>query len=187
MVYHLTWQKTEGIYMKKVVTIILLSIISVYSYEYHTNVGAGLSIAVGEGSSFMRPGPSFSFEPNIKVNKYFGLGGHIDYSWLTVKTGSSKVRAGDHLIDAGLVLKGYAGLSDEVDMFFEIDPAFALDIIYARGSYGGSYSEVEPCFLMTYGTGFQIKKFLVGFKFKHVAHEFLTAKWINFYFGYSGY
>ena len=173
--------------MKKVVSIILLQIFSVFSYEYHTNFGAGLSLAVGDGSSYMRPGPSVFFEPHVRLNKYFGLGGHIDYSWLTVKTVSSNFRAGDHLIDAGLVLKGYAGLSDEADIFFEIDPAFALDIGYARYTYGGSYSEAEPCFLMTYGTGFQIKKFLVGFKFKHLIHEFLSVKWINFYIGYSGY
>lgn len=59
--------------MKKVVIIIMLSIFSVYSYEYHTNFGAGLSLAVGDGSSYMRPGPGVFFEPHAKLNKYLWI------------------------------------------------------------------------------------------------------------------
>ncbi len=60
--------------MKKFIALLLLATFTVYSYEYRTNFSAGLSLAVGDGSSYMRPGPGLSFEPNIKINQYFGIG-----------------------------------------------------------------------------------------------------------------
>lgn len=179
--------------MNKFSIFLLLAIFSVYSYEYHTNICAGLSLAVGDGSSYMRPGPGLSFEPNIKVNQYFGIGGHVDYSWMTVDFDElyygEGYRAGDHFIDIGFVPKLYVNLHEHSSMFFEVDPAIAMDIGYVSEEYGGdrdSHTEAELAFAMTYGFGFVLKQFVFGFKFKHIVHDYIEAKWVNFYLGYSG-
>lgn len=171
--------------MKKLFSVLLLSIFTAYSYEYRTNFAAGLSLATGDLSSFYRPGPSVSFEPNFKLNNYCGIGFHIDYSWLSFKTGSSELKEGMHFIDVGFVPKLIASINKESEFFVEVDPSFCLGIAYWRSPYS-SASDALARFGLTLGTGVIVNKFLAGFKFKSMFLDDWSFKWVNFYIGYSG-
>ncbi len=82
--------------------ILLILIFSIFSTHSGTDICAGLSLVVGDFAKATHPGISVSFTPITKLNQYFGLGGHIDYSWITFDT-DSDLKTGNHLLDIGVV------------------------------------------------------------------------------------
>jgi len=148
--------------MKKLPFLILFLSISSYS-QYYTTISGGLSLAIGDKSEYVKPGPFASFETNVLLNKYFGIGGHIEYNWLI----SDMVdRGGYHIFDIGLVPKLYIPVNKDFNFSFEIDPAYLLILAYAEIEGEGTVSETASGFMMTYGTGISFKKLFLAFKIK---------------------
>jgi hypothetical protein len=171
--------------MKKIFGILLCAFISAGAQSNSTNIAGGLSFAVGEGSEDMNPGLFVSLAPDHRVNEMFTIGGHGDYSWFTAKTNIRDLHGNLHLIDVAFVPKLFAKLTDETKVFLEIDPGLLFSI--AQVNYlSASDSDFNTYFAMTYGIGLKFSRVLFGFKFKTSFTENETAKWINFYAGYSG-
>jgi hypothetical protein len=157
----------------------------VHSNEYSTDLCGGLSVFVGDmAGPGARPGPFISVGPSLRINDYFGLGFHADYSWITRRTGISGAHEGVHMPDISCVPKLFIPLYENTSVYFEADPGFALLISYKRDQdYSAHY--LEPGFMMTFGAGLQAKKLLAGFKFKSVVKDFISLNRVNFYMGYS--
>ncbi len=88
----------------------------------------GDSIAAGKDREDMNPGLNACIELVAPLDKHFGLGVHLDYTWLTVKKpeGIDHYHAGVHMWDLALVPRFFAPLADDVRMYFEFDPALYL-------------------------------------------------------------
>ena len=158
--------------MRFIKTGLLLSIITVMSTQAQTEsrtlIYGGLALATGQGNGDMRPGLSLGLESGSKIGNYVGLGGHIDYEWLTVDIPADyDIRMGVHLWDVSFVPKFFIPFTESANMSFEVDPGFCLSLGYIR-SRGYSDSEVEPHFILTSGITFNVEKFAFGFKYKRV-------------------
>lgn len=152
--------------MKKLPFLILFLSISAYS-QYFTTISGGLSLAIGDESEYLKPGPFASFESNVLLNKHFGIGGHIEYNWIISDT--SKViadREGYHIFDIGLVPKLHIPVNKDFNFSFEIDPAYLLILAYAEIEDEGTISESASGFMITYGTGITFRKLSLAFKIK---------------------
>lgn len=85
-----------------------------------------------------------------------------------------------------MATKIYIKVNKNAEVFFyEVDPAFCMDIGYIRNDYD-SRAVFQKAFAMTYGMGLTIRKILTGIKFKTAFFESKTKMWLNFYAGYSG-
>jgi len=152
--------------MNKLPFLILFLSISAYS-QYFTTISGGLSLAIGDNSEYVKPGPFASFETNVLLNKYFGIGGHIEYSWIISDTSRVTVnRGGFHIFDIGLVPKLYIPVNKDFNFSFEIDPAYLLILAYADIEEEGTVSESASGFMITYGTGISFKRLYLAFKIK---------------------
>jgi hypothetical protein len=130
----------------------------------------GIAFAVGEGASVWHPGVSGGIEPIKKINTYFGVGGHIDYSWLSRAELPPLKRAGLHYFDISFVPKAYLPVSANMTFSFEVDPG--LYGTYAYYSYGEyRTSNFKVFFGLTAGTAFTIEAFSLIFKFKNIFGE----------------
>lgn len=171
--------------MNKAVIVLLCACISINAQTSNTIIGGGLALAVGDWSDNMNPGLHLTIEPNRKINSFFGIGSHIDYSWLTAHTDISGLQVNVHLIDIAFVPKGYLQISSMSQVFLEVDPALLL--AFGNVNYrSSSESELKLYFALTYGAGFNINRFVMGFKMKNAFTENTTAQWINLYVGYEG-
>jgi hypothetical protein len=174
--------------VKKVMAL-LLCVTAVATAQVTTTFYGGLAIAIGEGSSDMNPGIAACVEPIGKISKYFGLGGHLDYAWLSVRKPSNLTmgdfRAGVHFWDISLVPKGYLPVADNSNVALEFDPGVYLTYSYINGG-GESHGEVKPYFGLTTGVSFNINAFAVGFKIKNAFTEDHPTSWISFSVGYIG-
>jgi hypothetical protein len=168
--------------MKKVLLVLLLSL-SAYSLEStsYTSLSGGLALAVGEGSDHMNPGVSACIEPIVKFANIFGIGGHVDYTWLSADN-DWKDRAGMHNWDVGPVFKLFAQLNESVNIFAEIDPALNLTLAYASFK-GSSETDFDPNFGLTFGAGFTVNRFIPSFKFRTIYIDGQTVKWITLNIG----
>lgn len=169
--------------MKRVVFILLGLCFAAFAQEVGTNIAGGLSLMTGDRADNMNPGISASIEPNGRINRFVGLGGHVDYSWLSQKTDFDNVKAGYHLIDVGFVPKFYAPLGGFNSMFFEVDPAILFQIYYNRIE-DNSDNSFDPYFALTYGAGFEFSNLILGVKFKSAFTERENTNWLNFYVGF---
>jgi hypothetical protein len=101
-------ESTNHIMKKSLCIILFLSaVVSVYAhYSFNTMYG-GLALSLGEGSTEMNPGLNVCVDQSTLVAKCLALGGHIDYTWLSVhnRLEIDGFRAGFHLIDIGIVPK----------------------------------------------------------------------------------
>jgi hypothetical protein len=169
---------------------IIIFIIAVLLYacrisaDFRLGLNGGLSLAVGEGSGDMNPGLNACVEPFVGINKYFGCGGHIDYTWLTVRTVDNSISAGVHFWDIGFVPKLLLPITENIVPFFEIDPAIFITLTYAHDAYFVPISQSNTFFGMTFGTGINFKNFQTGFKFKTIFLENNTMNWVIFYIGF---
>jgi hypothetical protein len=174
--------------MKRILSILLCLGFSAFSQEVGTNVSGGLSLALGDQAEHMNPGLNASLEPNYQINRIFGVGGHVDYTWISAEEEIEDLRTGFHFIDVGFVPKLYVPLTDDNNMFFEIDPACMFAIGYTKYPsefHMDSDSDFDTHFALTYGAGFQLGNFLVGMKIKNVHTDPETTNWINLYIGFA--
>jgi hypothetical protein len=175
--------------MKVLLCILLLVGLAVGQIEKLNTIYGGIAIATGEGSGSMNPGPTVCFESIAKFIKYFGIGGHAEYAWLTVKVPSwvpSNSSAGVHLWDLALVPKGYLPVGNNVNFALEIDPGFAMSYAYVREG-SDSYSNFKIGFGMTYGISFTYKALALAVKYKSDYMENGHVDWISFTIGFTGF
>lgn len=143
-------------------------------YETHASIrntfSGGISLAVSEGSSNMNPGVSACIEPIKMINTYFGAGGHIDYTWLSMKNLDSAESRGGHFFDISFVPKAYLPISTNKCFSFEVDPG--LYGVYAYFWWGGyKNSDFKLFFGLTSGVTFTIDAFSFIIKFKSIITE----------------
>lgn len=178
----------QRIIIRFIKTGLLLSIITIISIqaqtESRTAIYGGLAMAIGDGASGMRPGIGVGLESVSKIGNYVGLGGHIDYEWLTVDIPADEdIRLGVHLWDVSFVPKCYIPFTESANMSFEVDPGFCLSLAYVHGDY--SDSDTKPHFSLTSGIAFNIEKFVLAFKFKRIFSIDGTANIVTFNVGYA--
>lgn len=175
--------------MRLIKTGLLLSIFTIFSLQAQTGsrsaIYGGLAIQTGSGASIMRPGIALGFESVYKVNNYFGLGGHMDYEWLTVDIPAGyDERMGFHYWDVSFVPKAYIPFTESSSMSFELDPGFCLALVYLHVP-GYSDSETEALFSLTPGIAFNIEKFALAFKFKRIFNSDGASQMFTFNVGYA--
>jgi hypothetical protein len=141
----------------------------------------GLALAVAGN---MNPGVTASIEPIKRVNKYFGAGGHIDYTWLSVANLPEKMGAGNHMFDISFVPKAFIPVGYEKEFSFEADPGvYGVYFYYSEGGYFDSIFKVY--FGLTSAAAFSIGSFSFMFKSKVVFADFSferasLANWVAF-------
>jgi hypothetical protein len=158
--------------------------------QVENTVSAGIAIPIGDGSDGMRLGPTFCLEPIGRFNEYVGVGGHLDYTWMTMKPLSfwgHEITGGIHLFDVAFVPKFYLPITEVSHFALEVDPGFTLGINYAH--YGTtSDSEIEPYFGLTIGGVFCFKAFSLGMKYRRAQGNGGDLNWLALQIGYrSGY
>jgi hypothetical protein len=135
----------------------------------------------------MNPGIALGFETGKKICNYVGLGGHIDYEWLSADVPSSEdIRLGVHFWDVSFVPKVIIPFTEQVNMAFEVDPGFCMSLAYIHvESYYGNYDDREalPHFILTPGVTFNINKFALAFKYKRVFDEDGADNFLTFNIG----
>lgn len=173
--------------MKNFVLIVLASI-SMASGQYFeglvTNTAyVGLALAIGNGSGGVNPGPTICLEPIRNVSPYFGIGGHIDYSWLSAKKPTNRTEEfsmGMHVIDVSLVPKALYPFSKEASGCVELDPGLYLPYFYyILGS--SSQTSVRPFFGLTSGLSFRYQSFAFVLKFKTMFAEIFQKGYSNIF------
>jgi hypothetical protein len=170
--------------MKKGLLVVVLFANMAFSSNFSSTLYGGLALAVGDGSSSMNPGINVCIDPSTKINNYFALGGHCDYTWLSAKNtmNISGFSAGNHFIDVGFVPKLLAPMGPDATMFFEVDPA--LFMVYSYVSVGNySDSRFNLFFGLTYGVGISLRSISFAVKLKTVFSDNDTAQWIVFNVG----
>lgn len=177
--------------MKYFLTIIFISLplfASDFDIMQTTAVYGGLSVAIGEGSESMNPGLNAGIESLAKFKKIYGIGGCIEYTWLSVDYPASAPdnwRSSLHYWDVSVLQKLYFEIQDNFNVFGEFAPGFYFGLAtFHAGSY--SDSEVEPDFGLSFGTGVNLKNFIFVFNVKVVFTEYDTTKWITLSIGYGG-
>jgi hypothetical protein len=127
----------------------------------------GIALNVGKGSSAMNPGVTACMEPVKKINKYFGAGGHIDYTWLSVANLPDNIGTGLHLFDVAFVPKAFVPVAEEMCFSFEADPGLYGTYFYY--SEGGFHDSIFKLFFgFTSGAAFNIGSYSFMFKFKTI-------------------
>ncbi len=140
----------------------------------------GVAWAAGEGASGMNPGVNACMEPLKRINKYFGAGGHIDYTWLSVAGLPDKIGAGVHLFDIAFVPKVYIPIADDMNISFETDPGlFGTYLYYSEGGYSNSLFKLF--FGLSSGAAYNIGSYSFMFKFKTIFsdYRFERAQLVN--------
>jgi hypothetical protein len=176
-------------FVAKIKTIVIVALLAIsvngQFVKFQNTMSAGLALAVGEGAEGMHPGINFCIEPVGRINKYFGLGGHIDYTWLSADIPSGfDERAGLHLWDASLVPKLFVPIVERLDFFCDIDPGVSFVLAYDR-YMGQSATAFKTGFSMTYQAGFDINQFVIGFKIKNSFIQGGHSSWVNFNIGFT--
>lgn len=177
--------------MKKLLLLVVTFASVSFGIESRTTLSGGVAIAVGDGSQSMNPGLTLCLEPIARVSKYFGIGGHLDYSWLTEQRpsgmpSSMEFSAGDHFWDISVVPKLYLPVSEKVLFCFDIDPGLYFGYAYLHLN-GGSSSSSKQFFGMTYGVSLNASSFVFGFKFKNTFIDNDQTNWIAFSIGFLVY
>lgn len=153
--------------MKRLAFLVLFLASCAYS-QYSTTISGGL--ALGFEKCNTKPGPFFSIQTGVEINKYFQIGGHVEYSWLTrdniFKDYYNFDKAGFHIFDIGVVHELCIPANEDVSFSLEVDPAFTLLIAYAKHALIGPTSYTKPGFMLTYGVGMSIKRFYMAYKIK---------------------
>lgn len=163
--------KGNGDSMSKSMLIVLAAASIAVSQSYYESLTSikntiygGVAFAIEQGAG-MNPGVNAGIEPIKKINTYLGVGGHIDYTWLSVKNLPSNVGEGVHLFDVSFVPKAFVPVGKDMDFTFEIDPGiYGIDVYYRLGGF--SSSEFNLHFGLTTGAGFKADVFSFLFKFK---------------------
>ncbi len=154
-------------------------------YKAKNTVYGGIAIMTGEEG--WNPGLALGLEPVSRISKYVGLGGHIDYTWLSLKTENTivgEVGGGLHFLDVAFVPKLYVPVSDETFMTFDIDPALVLDYAYAH--FGNvEDSDISVHFGFTFGASFNVNLYSFVFKYKTVYVKGTSTSWIALCLGYD--
>jgi hypothetical protein len=146
----------------------------------------GIALAVGDGSSSMNPGITACMEPLKKINKYFGAGGHIDYTWLSMAKAKLPPNRGGglNLFDIAFVPKGFVPIADDMSFSFETDPGlYGVYFYFSDGGYNNSEFLVR--FGLTTAAAYNIGSFSFMFKFKTIFandrfESVSTVNWIGF-------
>jgi hypothetical protein len=177
----------EAFVNKTLLAVLLTFGLAYGNSNFQNTFYGGLAIATGEGSEYINPGITACIEPLGKINKYFGIGGHVDYTWLSVKKpngwDNDNFSFGFHMWDLALVPKAFIPISEDANIAFEIDPGLSLDLVYFNmGNY--SDSDLQPNFGLTSGISINIKSFAFAFKFKNVFSDEDVTNWITFSVGH---
>jgi hypothetical protein len=145
-----------------------------------TTFFAGGAFALGSG---VNPGVNVCLEPIKKINTYFGVGGHIDYTWFSASGLPPDVSVNLHSFDIALVPKGYWPVGKEMNVTFEIDPGWYGFLLKVRD--GDDYATIfNKRFGLTTAPGFTVGNFSFAFKFKTVfvegagSHGVSLVNWI---------
>ena len=163
--------------MKNFVLIVLASISIAPGQNFEGLVTStayvGLALAIGDGSGGVNPGPTICLEPIRNVSPYFGIGGHIDYSWISAKKPpniTEEFSLGMHVIDVALVPKAFYPFSKDACGSVELDPGLYLPYLYyILGTF--SQTAVKPFFGLTSGLSFRYQSFAFVLKFKTIFAE----------------
>ncbi|MDO5577497.1 MAG: hypothetical protein Q4F84_10495 [Fibrobacter sp.] len=155
--------------MKRLAFLVLFLASCAYS-QYTTTISGGL--ALGFEKCHTNPGVFASIETGVKLHKYFQIGGHIEYGWLTIEKdflGEYVDKGGYHVFDIGVVPKLCLPLNEDVSFTFEVDPAYTLFIAYIKSAdfmSAGSGSDAMSGFILTYCFGISINSFYMAYKIK---------------------
>ncbi len=174
--------------MKRLLILIMhvVFINTVYGGSFRNTLSIGVAIPIGEGRENKNPGFNACIEPIAEFSRYFGLGGHADYTWITAKNEDDidDYHVGNHVWDLALYPKFFAPLADDIRMYFDFDPALFIEYAYSNiGKH--SVSTYNPYFGFTIGTGVTIGTLNLGFKFKTFFDKGETTKWIIFNVGFD--
>jgi hypothetical protein len=174
--------------MKKMMAFLLcVTALSTADVTVVNTVSGGLSLAVGNGSDHTNPGLTVCIEPIGKFSKYFGVGGHVEYAWITFQKPSYSVvndyGAGVHFWDLSFVPKGYLPLSADMNLTGEFDPGVYMTYAYIHGN-GFSDHNFDTHFGLTMGFSFNVNAFAFGFRFKSVFTDNDPTSWVSFAVGY---
>lgn len=152
-----------------------------------TTFAGGLSVPVGEGSDGVNPGLSLGFESLATIERVYGVGGAIEYTWLSFDHSDfwyADVRGSLHYWSVGLVQKGILPVNEDISLFAGAAPGFYLGLATVHmGSY--SNSEVEPDFGISLSTGVNILNFACSFGYRAVFTDGPRPKWITISLGYT--
>ncbi len=153
----------------------------------------GLSVFIGDGSEDVNPGINAGIETIAKVGKFYGIGGSIEYTWLTEDLPPSAPedkRSSLHYWDASVIQKVFYDINDNVNIFGEFAPGFYYGLWVVRNKYNRAAAR-KPGFGLSFGTGVHAKSFIFVFNFKAALdragyRRIRSIKWITFSIGYSG-
>jgi hypothetical protein len=171
--------------LRKVLFILLALCLAGSADEMRKTIAGGVAIAVGDGSDGMNPGPSISFDLNKKIHKNYGLGGHFDYAWLTVKNvlEYNRFSVGLHLFDIGFVPRLYAPIDEKNGFYFEVDPEIHVTYGYININ-GFEDNEILTKFGLCFGGGAYLSYVTLLLKVKMVFYDEDTDKWISLLIGF---
>ena len=177
--------------LKYFLTIIFISLplfASDFDVMQRTAIYGGLSVAIGEGGRSMNPGLNAGIESLAKFKKIYGLGGCVEYTWMSADLPASAPkdrRESIHIWDASVLQKVYFEIHDKLNVFGEFAPGFYFALLTIReGTY--HHADVEPLFGLSFGTGVNLSKFIFVFNVKVAFGDYDSAKWITFSVGYGG-
>ena|GEM_PF-1992233 len=170
--------------MKKITFMILVAASLSYCQYVEglvtTTMYGGLAVALGSG---VNPGPSLCIEPIRNVTPNFGLGGHIDYSWISAAKPPNVdpgFRMGVHFIDAAFVCKGVYPFSEKSSAALEFDPGINLTYFYfLLGNI--SDNAMKPFYGQTFGISYRRQPFAFVIKLKTIFAEIFRPKYDNIF------
>jgi hypothetical protein len=151
---------------------------NVFSSQFQNTTNGGIALAVGDGSEPMNPGINLSLEPLTRVHHNFGIGGFIDYTWLSVDVPlDDDIRAGTHLWNICAVPKLIAPIASNLEIYFDVDPGVSLVLAYLNADYFAD-RKFKAFFGLSIKTGIYFNNFNFEFKFKSTFNEGDAAKFI---------
>jgi hypothetical protein len=159
--------------MKTVVIICFITVSTLYA-QMVNSLSLGGAMAIGGGSGDMLPGLTAQADVNRILYKHYGIGSHLDYSWLPAKNvyNYEFFTVGVHLFDIAPVFRAYVDLDIQRKLLFEVDPGWSFTWVYVeysdpRGAVIKS-DDLYGNFGMTYGIGMVSKFVRIMFKIKTI-------------------
>jgi len=150
---------------------------------------AGLAIPTGNYRIHRKPvGANGGFESYAQIEKYLGLGGHLECSWQPLdfsKDTSEYLDGSLSYWDISATFKGLTPFTNEFMLYADLSPGFYVGLDVRHSDYKDVYTWT-PDFGLSFGGGAIIGVFVIGWHLKIVFTSPESTKWMTVTVGLCG-